>query len=479
MAQGIPTANILQPGNISLVGGATRGLVSDLQLLTPQFYKTYVEKYGNEDFTWWLSTFGGMEEVKNREYFWFENRGKLISGVQTQGDVAASAGATITLTLASGFHYNSGTQTPLRAKETVRIASTNVEGEILAITGTTPFGFTFTVRPKISTQSLASSGSSSFLSSDALIFGGYMDVGEASTSIAPEIQLDEKYTNTITEMRETWSATDLAEATDVYYTGGFSGEAPAGGGQAGYSLFTKKGLIKSNVRFKNQVEFKLMFGDIVNNTGLTSSSSVGSEGIIPKILADGETVGYNAGGLDIAKMHQISRIMDVNGCANQCMWMQDIFQNQDFSDGMFAAFPAGSWVWGSNEKSQEAMINYGTRGINIDGYMIMVKKYKQFDPEYIAGVTPEVARFRNYGFIYPQGETRDAKDVTKSYKNITIMYQPVPMGGSVGNNIRVWPHGGASLNPTNGTMNDNVELYTLRGSRVTAANQFVNVQANS
>jgi len=39
MAAGIPTSNILQPGNISLSGGATRGLVSDLQLLTPQAYK--------------------------------------------------------------------------------------------------------------------------------------------------------------------------------------------------------------------------------------------------------------------------------------------------------------------------------------------------------------------------------------------------------------------------------------------------------
>ena len=41
MALGIPTSNILQPGNISLTGGVTRQLVSDLQLLTPQYYKNY------------------------------------------------------------------------------------------------------------------------------------------------------------------------------------------------------------------------------------------------------------------------------------------------------------------------------------------------------------------------------------------------------------------------------------------------------
>ena len=479
MALGIPTSNILQPGNISLTGGVTRQLVSDLQLLTPQYYKNYVEKYGSEDFTWWLATYAGMEEVKNRDYFWFENRGKLITGVQTSGNVAAAAGATVTLTLAAGFHYNNGTQSPLRVGETVRVASTNVEGQILTVNSAVPNAFTFTVRPKISTQSLASAGGGgSFLSSDVLIFGGIMDAGEASGTNAPMIQLDEKYTNSITEMRETFSATDLAEMTEVYYTGGFSGDVPAGGAQAGTSLFTLKGLVKSNVRFKDDVEMKLMRGNIVNNSGLTTSTSVGSEGIIPKVLADGETVGYTPGNLDIAKLHEITRIMDVNGCASENMWLQDIYQNQNFSDGLFAAFPAGAWVWGTNEKSEEAAINYGCKSISIDGYHFKVKKYRPFNSEYLTGTTPATDFFRNFGMICPQGESRDAKDASKLYKNITIMYQQPPKGGTIGNGIRVWQWGGGSQNPTTGTMNDNVEMITYRGSRVAASNQFVIVQAS-
>jgi hypothetical protein len=477
---GIPTSNILQPGNISIAGGVTRQLVSDLQLLTPQIYKNYVEKYGSEDFTWWLSTYAGMEEVKNRDYFWFENRGKLITGIQAASNVSgATAGATITVTLAAAYHYNSGTQAPLRPGETVRVASTNVEGQILAITGTTANAFTFTVRPKISTQSLSSAGASNtFLATDVFIFGGIMDAGEASQTNQPMIQLDEKYTNTITEMRETFSATDLAEMTEVYYTGGFSGDVPAGGAQAGTSLFTLKGLVKSNTRFKDDVEMKLMRGNIVNNTGLSTTTSVGSEGIIPKVLADGETVGYTAGNLDIAKIHEITRIMDVNGCTSENMWLQDIYQNQNFSDGLFAAYPAGAWVWGSNEKSEEAAISYGCKSIAIDGYHFKVKKYRPFNSEFLTGVTPTTDFFRNFGMICPQGETRDAKDASKTYKNISIMYQQPPKGGTFGNGIRVWQWGGGSQNPTTGTMNDNVEMITYRGSRVVAANQFVIVQAS-
>ena len=84
---GIPTSNILQPGAVALQ--ANRALISSLQLLTPQYWNMYVEKYGNEDFTWWLSTFGGMETVKNQEFFWFESRGKLMLAVNNLTAVVA------------------------------------------------------------------------------------------------------------------------------------------------------------------------------------------------------------------------------------------------------------------------------------------------------------------------------------------------------------------------------------------------------
>jgi len=474
---GIPTSNILQPGAVTVQGGVNRQLISDLQLLTPQYYKQYVEKYGNEDFTWWLATYGGMEEVKNRNYFWWENRGKLMLGIQIATNAAAAVGGTVTATLATPFYFDGGTLSPLRVKETVRIASTNVEGEILTVDDSIPGAFVFTMRPKISTQSLASAGSTNLLTNDVIYLAGYMDVGEASNSIDPQAHLDQKYDNNITEMRETWTATDLAEATEVWYTSGVTGPDMGGGAQAGYSYFTYKGLVKSNQRFINNVEFKLMRGNIVNNTGLTTTTSVGSQGIIPKVLQDGETVGYTPGTLDIAKLHQITRIMDVNGCAKEAMWLMDIFQRQNFSDSIFKEYPAGAFVWGKNENSEEASINYGVEAFRIDGFLFKVKKYRQFNAEMTVGLTPNQDFFRNFGMICPQGTTRDARDATKAYKNITVMTQPLPLGGTIGNGIRLWQHGGASRNPTNGLMTDNVELYTLRGTRVVAANQFLIVQA--
>ena len=470
---GIPTSNILQPGAISLAGGVSRALISDLQLLTPQYYKQYVEKYGSEEFFMWLATYGGMEEVKNRNFFWFENRGKLMVAVSNLNLVSTpAAGATVSITISADdvFPVN---QSPLRVGETVRIASNNVEGVIITV----PTYNTATIRPKQSTQAFAGS-TGSLIAGEVLIFGGNTDVGEASSSIEPLIHLDKKYENNITEMRESFSATDLAEMTEVFYNGGVSGSEMAGGGQAGTSYFTYKGLVKSNTRFLNNIEQKLMRGNIQDNSGLNTTTSVGTQGFIPKIQADGETVTYTPGTLDIAKLHEITRIMDVNGCAKDNLWLQDIYQRQNFSDGIFKEFPAGAWVWGANEKSEEANINYGVQSIMIDGYRFGVKKYKQFNTETYTGKTPTADAFRNYGIICPQGTARDSKDSTKVYKNITVMYQQPVKGGTVGNGIRVWQWGGGSLNPTDGTMRDHVEMITYRGLRVCAANQFIQVTAS-
>jgi hypothetical protein len=300
-----------------------------------------------------------------------------------------------------------------------------------------------------------------------------MDVGEGSSGNAPLLHLDQKYSNNITQMRDTWEATDLAEMTQVYYDSGVSGDSPAA--QAGVSMFTYKGLVKTNTRFKNYVEDKLIRGDVQSNTAI--NTSLGSQGIISKINTDGETVGYSAGALDIPKLHEITRIMDVNGGANEVVWLQDIFQRQDFSDGLFQTFPAGAFVWGQGEKSEDASVAYGFQNLLIDGYLFKVKKYRNFNTEFSTGTTPAVDYFRNYGVIIPQGTAMDYKDSTKIYKNLTVMFQQPPAGGTIGNGIRVWEHGGGSRNPSDGTMEDYVEMITYRSTRVCAANQFIQVES--
>lgn len=470
MPAGIPTSNILQPGAISQPT-QLRQLMVDLQILKPQWYRNYTEKYGNEDFTWWLATYAGMEEVKNQQYFWFENRGKLMVAITNLTQVTTpAAGATVTVTLPVGDHFDAGTLSPLRQGETVRIASNHVEGKILTINENTPNGHFCTIRPLQITQAFASP-SGNLDANEILIFGGDTEAGEGSTQINPLIHLDKQYLNTITEIRDGWSNTDLAQMAETYYEFPVSGDLA----QNGVTAFTYKGMFKTLTRFKNNVESKLMFGDVQTNTGL--NTSVGAQGLLPKLFADAETLTYTPPTIDFAKMHELTRIMDVNGCDKQCAWLMDIFQSQQFSDGIFNELPAGAFVWGQGEKSEEASMSYGFKQLYIDGYMLMKKKYVNFNDEVMVGKTPATSLTRNFGIIYPMGETKDARSAAPM-KNLTVMYQQPPVGGTIGNAIRLWQYGGGSPNPTDGTMTNQLAMITYRSLRCCSANKFVVVESN-
>jgi hypothetical protein len=62
------------------VAKVDKSLFKDLQLLTPDYYKHYVEKYGKEDFNWWLAEVNKIPH-ETRELHWFETP-KLRHGAQ-------------------------------------------------------------------------------------------------------------------------------------------------------------------------------------------------------------------------------------------------------------------------------------------------------------------------------------------------------------------------------------------------------------
>lgn len=473
---GIPTGNILQPGVVTISPGTNYAAITGLQLLTPVYWKKYVERYGPEAYDYffqWLATFGGQEVVKNQNFFWYESRGKNQLAVTNLTQVTdPAAGATVTVNIPSSELLSSGTLSPLRVGETLYIASSNIEGEIITV----PTPDSATVRPKDSTNAFVSAGSTSLLAGEILIFGGITDAGEASGANQPQTHEDVRLENNITVIRDSYAATDFAEQSDVWYDEGISGTTINGTNQSGTSMFTYKALVKTERRYLNSIETKLMRGDAVTNTGLLNNPTTGCQGFIPTVTANGETVNYTAGTLDIAKLHQITRIMKVNGCAKENIWLQDIFQRQDFSDGIFKEYPAGAFVWGTGTNSEEATVAYGTQQLLIDGVLFKVKEYSPWNTEVQTGLSPNADYFRNYGIIAPMGSIPDAKTYTP-IKNITVMMQNPQKGGTTGNGIRTWAYGGGSMNPTDGTLVDKIEMVCYKGVRTAGANQFVIVSA--
>jgi len=467
MPTGIPVSNILQPSSVSLAQ-QNRQLMVDLQILKPIWYSKFTERYGNQDLTWWLSTVAGMEEVKNRNFFWFERRGKLMVAVTVATAVSTPAvNGTITVSLSLADVFTTDNDSPLREGETVYIASNNVGGEILTVDASMAPYYTFTVRPKKLGQAFASP-SGNLDAGEVLIFGGGTDVGEASSDIAPIIPLPIQFNNNITEFHDTWSNTDLAQMADTYFEIPVSSDIAA----MGVTPYTYLGMRDTLVRFKNNVERKLIVGDVKTNTGFTGGS-LGTQGFIPQAQANGAlTLGYSPLNLDLSKLYEVTNILDVNGCDKQIAWLADMFQREDFTDGLFKEYPAGAFVWGQGEKSKDSMVAYGFDQLYINEYMLNIKKYKNFNTEYYAGKAPLTDYFRFFGAIYDQGMTANAK-TGEMYANLTVMYQQPPEGGTIGNGIRLWRHGGGSPNPTDGTMTNYVSIVTYRAVRLCAANHVV------
>ena len=479
----IDTTNIARPGLISLPA-ANYELISDLNILQPHNYRDFVNKLGQQNFTTFLSTFGGMEKVEGREFFHFEDTGALMGSVTVKTAVSAPAvGATVTVAIETTDHWDAGTKSPIRVGETLRLSSNGVEGKVLTVNKSVDGAHTMTVRPLKSTVAFASAGSANLLVGEVIQLASNTEAGEASSNIDPQMPIDERITNTTTEIRDDWNATDRAEMEAVYYDytndGGF-GSAGINRGKQG--AYTYRGLVLANRRFLNNVDFKLMKGGVQTNTGL-NAGTVGTKGLVPEIVARGNAVTYSLGSLGISKLHAITAQMDVYGNAQSAMWLMDIFQRQEFDDTLFAQYPAGAYVWGSGTASQNATVAYGFDAFKIDNYMLKLGKYAGFNTEVTHKRTPAVDQYRNFGIIIPEGE------VTAKYgngggvqrgrlKNIQIMYQEPMGGGTIANGVKVWEYGAGAPENLTATMQHTVSMITYKGIRLAGAQQFFTVSGS-
>lgn len=469
---GINTDNISSPNVISLPA-ANYELISDLNLLAPHYWDTFVEKYGDQNYTQWLSTWAGMDKVEGREFFHFESLGKRMAAITIKTAVSApAAGATVTIALSVDDHWDAGTKSPIRVGETVRLASNGVEGKVLTVNKSVDNAHTATVRPLKSDVAFASAGSANLLVGEVVKLASNTEAGEASTNIDPQMPVDERITNTTTEIRDDWTATDRAEMETIWYNytddGGF-GSAGINRGKQG--AYTYRGLVEANKRYLNNVDLKLLFGGVQTNTGL-NAGTVGTKGIVPEIVARGNAITYSLGAMDLAKIHAVTAQMDVQGNPVMNQWLMDIFQRQEFDDTLFAQYPAGAFVWGTGSKSEEASVGYGFQNFRIDGYMLQLKKQNIFNTEVLYGKTPDVDQYRNFGIIMPQGYVSNRG---KKIPNLSIMYQEPMGGGVISNGVKVWEYGGGAPQNLTATMQHTVSMICYKGARVAGATQFFTV----
>lgn len=441
------------PTGVVSTNGANLSFLSALQIQDRSFTPTLVEKYGDQMYTFLLDVFGKKVKTENETFYHYEKR-RLLQPVQVASVTGGTTGATATVTFASGSHFNSGTQSPVRVGEVYMIAASGILGRVLTVNKGTASAHTATIAPLLSTQAFNPGAN------DWLLPQGQYLAGERSSkgdSIQP---ITDKVTNTVTEIREDYQITDKALMEKVEWQDPYTKQ----------NYYRRLGTGDAEKRFLLTQELLTVFAEATTNTNV-SSISKGTKGMLRQITDNGSDLSYTAASMAIADFQQVTRTLTFNGAAAELHHLADVYQYQEIQRLLFSTYPNGAIMWGSVGGSADAAAKYGFQSLAIDGFTFHFKKYAAFSPEWVWGVTPaSTPNYRNYGVIIPQGFSTVVGQ--GSLPTISLRYMSVD-----NQEMAAWETGG--LAPQNKT--DVAELWNhmiaYRGVQVAAANQCVIFQA--
>lgn len=445
-----------QPVGVA-VGNTNRQFLTDLQLLVPHYYDKLIRKYGNENYAFLLPSIGLKRRNLGKAFYHWETASKLHASISNSAAITpAGAGQSVTVTLASGDHYENGTMSPIRVGETVRVDSSGFEGKIISINTATPYAHTATILPLKSTVTFTSAGSTQLLAGEILTFQGNTEAGENSSATEGLTNLVNSVSNTTTEIRDDWPISDWAMIEQIQFE------------INGQPYITYKGLKEMVMRFMNNYESKLMIGDTADNLA-AYGGSMGTQGLIPRVLADGQVFQYTPGSLSVSSIQSIIRGIDFYGGAQEYHWLSDSYQYQEIMNQLFQTFAGGGIIWDFAGGNEQASINYGFKTLTLDeGYTIHFKKYRPFNSEVKYGRASSNSQFRNAGILIPMKQWTDPK-TQDTIPSLQVVYNQVEGKPE----IMSIPTGMLAERPTDNQAHLVVTNLAYAGLQVFAANQYV------
>jgi hypothetical protein len=431
----------------AVVGAANQGLLSTLDLITPNYYEKYVDKY-----KWWndyymiTTTLAGKETFSPNQAFSHvepANRRAPYVLVASASTETPAAGAAVTITIDSSFVFDSSS--PLRVGEIVEIANNTataaaigVQGQITAVNSDTEC----VIKPLLSTQSFSCNGAET-----NLLFRGRA-VGEAS-EVGGSLQRQDITVNGLcTEVREDYTTTDRALAERVFP------ENTVG-------AYSYRGIQTADMRFMDAREAKHMFGTESNNSGVSQTS----EGLLPQVINGGIAVTYSS--FDATALDNIAKGLDKEVGANEYHWLMDTNQYIAVQNFIQNKYNAGAINYGSFNGSKEIAIAQGFTSYTIHGRTFHMKKYMGFNAGAQYGVAS--SKWDDNGVLIPMDSQRDAAS-GESVNSFGLRYQLYN-----GQRFYKFDTGGLAKVPTSGKMELTISHIAKEGLQVFGVNRFARV----
>lgn len=413
------------PGAVVYPGNATNtALFNDMNIIIPDLIPELFDRYGAESYGMlveFMGPIGGAlrsitekTTVNTKQFFHYEKGRAFASGTVNANVGSATAGASVTITLAAGSYTNSGTESGFRQNEIGFVASTGVKFQVGIVTRTTN-AFTVVLKPIDITQKLASAGqASTILAAEALFLVGNQAAGESSGSMDSLNTLIYKITGSTTEIRDDYPITDVAKMnnTPINFKGG---------SHSYYAL----GQTELNKRFMYYVENAVIEG--VTTTNLSNGSG-GTLGVISQTATNGPEVDYTIGMMAIGDLQAAARVTQWANGPSEYHILQETNQQDDLDTLLFGKYNNGAIRYASVGGEERASVAYGFKSFNVKGQTQHYYVYKNFSPQNVYGLNPTLGYARsNYGIGIAQGVTPDAQDGTKR-PNLQFVYQEVKPG---------------------------------------------------
>lgn len=440
------------PGAVVYPGNATNtALFNDMNIIIPDLIPELFDRYGAESYGMLMEFMGPIggafrsitekTTVSTKQFFHYEKGRAFASGTVNANVGSATAGASITITLAAGSYTNSGTESGFRTNEIGYIGSTGVKFQVGTVTRTAN-AFTVVLKPSNINDKLASAGqASTCLANEALFLVGNQAAGEASTSMDSLNTLIYKITGSTTEVRDDYPITDIAKMNNT----------PINFGGGSFSYY-KLGQTELNKRFMYYVENAIIEG--VNTSNLTNGS-FGTLGVIPQLVSNAPEIDYTIGMMGIGDLQATARVTQWANGTPEYHILQETNQQDDLDTLLFGKYNNGAIRYASVGGDERASVVYGFKSFNVKGQTQHYYVYKNFSPQNIYGLQPTLGYARsNYGIGLPQGVVPDAKDGTLR-PNMQFVYQEVKPG------MRYWTYESGGLADQNKTTTMNLVLTQI------------------
>ena len=434
-----------------------------------------VKRYGDQGITGLLELMGSKAPSNNNTFEHYEEAFRHNS-VTVQFSAVNPAAAAVTLTLQSNSYKNNfiGTDDygPVRPGDILR----DKDGDIWYVQATAmPSAATRTVTAYHITGTLNAAKTGTNVDYELAIIGNaHPEGGSQPDGLSPLVH---EYENKCMILKESFEVTG-SEATNIVYVK--VDNEKMGSGYVWYL----KGESDTYKRFLDYSEIMMMLGEDITNTTLEATTTAfvsgnnaasnstlrGTQGLLPWIETDGQSMDLGAASITMADFDAIVKSLDKYRGAKEYAMYSGIDLSLDVDDLLAAqgAYAAGGANYGAFQNNKNMALNLGFNSFTRGGYTFHKKTYDLFNHPRLLGATG--FNYGGYGVCIPMDMRKDAKS-GESIPSLRMRYKAA---NGYSRDMEHWLTGSAVLqNKTNTTDVLHSHYRCERGFEGFAANRYM------